>query len=655
MSPRATIMLALLGIAAPQRGALAQSGAAPARIESFEAAAAGPLRDHRGPVGTWRAAAGHAEITDRFAHEGQRCLHIHGGEDRRVELDVDAERATQVTMHAERWTKRAPFRFRVEAEYQGSWRELYDGDHVEVGARFRSEVAFTVPAGTRRLRLRCWSPLESGLLLDVVRAAPAEPMRVIASRRAHYTAPMLAGRPSVADRIRIDVRGDLEPLSVSSCEVVIPADSVPHIAAVRALGQEQPAAERVTIRGEYALKSGANDIDLEVVWREDTPWSSCRQVHFRALSLDDGAVLNPPAIAAPPARLGVVVRGANDDGVHTARIPGLATTNRGTLIAVYDNRYRGAGDLPGDVDVGMSRSTDGGRTWSPMRVVIDMGDDPKWRHDGVGDPAVLVDAATGRIWVAAVWSHGDRGWHGSGPGVAPEETGQLMLTHSDDDGLTWAAAQNITAQVKDPSWRFMLQGPGRGITMKDGTLVFAAQFRSAPDGPHQGKPFSTVLWSKDHGESWHIGSGVKVDTTEAQVVELDDGVLMINCRDNRGGARSVYTTRDLGATWEPHPTTRSALVEPVCMASLLRVDHDALGTMLLFSNPATAAGRFDMTLKVSRDEGMTWPTSMWTLYDQRRGFGYSCLTQIDAEHVGVLYEGARELYFLRFAIRDLVR
>ena len=62
-----------------------------------------------------------------------------------------------------------------------------------------------------------------------------------------------------------------------------------------------------------------------------------------------------------------------------------------------------------------------------------------------------------------------------------------------------------------------------------------------------------------------------------------------------------------------------------------------------------------MTLKVSRDEGMTWPSSMWTLYDQRRGFGYSCLTQIDAEHVGVLYEGERELYFVRFALRDLVR
>ena len=91
------------------------------------------------------------------------------------------------------------------------------------------------------------------------------------------------------------------------------------------------------------------------------------------------------------------------------------------------------------------------------------------------------------------------------------------------------------------------------------------------------------------------------------------------------------------------------------MASLLRVDHEALGRLLLFSNPATAAGRFDMTLKVSRDDGASWPASTWTLYDQRQGFGYSCLTRIDEDHVGVLYEGARELYFVRFALADLVR
>ena len=137
--------------------------------------------------------------------------------------------------------------------------------------------------------------------------------------------------------------------------------------------------------------------------------------------------------------------------------------------------------------------------------------------------------------------------------MTPEETGQLMLVSSDDDGRTWSDPVNITKQVKDPKWRFVLQGPGKGITLRDGTLVFPAQFRGENEEPVSGKPFSTLIYSKDRGQTWQIGTGVKIETTEAQLVELGDGSIMINCRDNRGGSRSVYTTRDLGKTWQEHP------------------------------------------------------------------------------------------------------
>ena len=91
------------------------------------------------------------------------------------------------------------------------------------------------------------------------------------------------------------------------------------------------------------------------------------------------------------------------------------------------------------------------------------------------------------------------------------------------------------------------------------------------------------------------------------------------------------------------------------MASLIRLEHEELGPLLVFSNPATRSGRHHMTLKVSRDEGATWPAAGHTLYDGRAGFGYSCLTRVDEDHVGVLYEGNRELYFVRFEIEELVR
>lgn len=355
-----------------------------------------------------------------------------------------------------------------------------------------------------------------------------------------------------------------------------------------------------------------------------------------------------PAVTSPEGsqRIGYAVRLPGDDKSKSYRIPGLARSKAGSLIAVYDIRYDHAGDLPANIDVGVSRSTDRGQSWEPMRVAIDMGDDPKFNRDGVGDPAVLVDPKSGRIFIAALWSHGNRAWNGSGPGMTPEETGQLVLVHSDDDGKSWSKPVNLTPQVKDPAWRLLLNGPGAGIALKNGTLVFPAQYRAADGEPHQGKPYSTLIASQDGGETWSIGSGVKIDTTEAQVAELADGSIMINCRDNRGGSRTIAVTKDLGKTWELHPTDRKSLREPVCMASLLGWGD---GT-LWFSNPDTTSGRSMMTLKQSPDDGMTWPQESARLYDSRGGFGYSCLAPVDEKHIGVIYEGQGEMYFLRLPV-----
>ncbi|QJE94923.1 sialidase family protein [Luteolibacter luteus] len=362
---------------------------------------------------------------------------------------------------------------------------------------------------------------------------------------------------------------------------------------------------------------------------------------FRA---EVGGTALVPSVPSPEGsqRIGQAIRLPGDDGSKSFRIPGLAWTTKTNLIAAYDVRYNHAGDLPANIDVGISRSRDGGQNWDPMRIAIDMGNDPKHGHDGVGDPAILVDPTNGRIWIAALWSHGNRGWNGSGPGMTPEETGQLVLVHSDDEGESWSKPVNITAQMKNPEWRLFFNGPGAGIAMKDGTLVFAAQYRAT-----DGKPWSTLIASKDHGETWQVGSGVKSDTTEAQVVELADGSIMINARDNRGGARTVAVTRDLGKNWELHVTDRKAMRDPVCMGSLL-----AWRDSLWFSNPNATDGRHSMTLKRSTDQGMSWPEKDQLLYDSRSGFGYSCLAPAGDGMLGVIYEGRSALYFLRFPVDE---
>jgi len=408
------------------------------------------------------------------------------------------------------------------------------------------------------------------------------------------------------------------------------------------------ASEHVSLTTKLTLSPGEHWFWISPILKDDA--SIDGRIDASLFRVKIGGKVIEPAVPSPEGaqRIGYAVRLPGDDASKSYRIPGLARTKPGSLLAVYDIRHDHAGDLPANIDVGVSRSTDGGQSWEPMRVAIDMGDDPKHGHDGVGDPAILVDPKTGRIFIAALWSHGNRAWHGSGPGVKPEETGQLVIVHSDDDGKTWSKPVNITAQVKDPAWRLLLDGPGAGIALKDGTLVFAAQYRAGDGEPHQGKPYSTLIASKDGGETWAIGSGVKIDTTEAQVAGLADGSIMINCRDNRGGSRTIAVTKDLGKTWELHPTDRKALRDPVCMGSLLAWPA---GT-LWFSNPDSTSGRNRMTVKRSTDDGMTWPEKDHRLYDVRGGFGYSCLAPVDGEHLGVIYEGQGEMYFLRFPVAE---
>lgn len=321
-----------------------------------------------------------------------------------------------------------------------------------------------------------------------------------------------------------------------------------------------------------------------------------------------------------------------DEGVHTYRIPALVQANDGSIVVFAEARQNGGGDT-GDINLVSRRSTDGGKTWSDIITVWDDGENV------CGNPCPVVDRETGRIILLSTWNNGkdpERDIHAR----TSVDTRRVFVMYSDDNGLTWSDAREITGQAKLPEWTWYATGPCHAIQLCK--------------GPHKGRivvpcnhgvfgngTVSHVIYSDDKGDTWHIGGDPGLGN-ESTVTELKNGDIMLNMRGPRdkdrvekGAARLVAISHDSGITFDT-PYSEKGLIEPVCNASIINYTRKGrLTGTLLFSNPDDMTKRRKMTVKQSDDSGKSW-RAVYTLSELPAA--YSDLLVLDNGDVAVFYE-----------------
>nr|WP_258142149.1 MULTISPECIES: exo-alpha-sialidase [unclassified Arthrobacter] len=384
-----------------------------------------------------------------------------------------------------------------------------------------------------------------------------------------------------------------------------------------------------------------------------------------ALSLGLLAGLGLPATAAPippnnPAAAPGTFTEANIGADRTAanffyRIPALTYLGNNVVLSAWDGRPDSAADAPNPNSIVQRRSTDGGQTWGPVTVIAagHVGDasGPKF---GYSDPSYIYDAEVGKVFAFFVYSK-DQGFGGSqfGNSDADRTVISSAVIESSDGGVTWSQPRLITNVTKPGTSktspvagdvRSNFASSGEGIQLKygqyKGRLIqqYAGDIRQA-DGTNKIQAYS--VYSDDHGATWHKGANVGDRMDENKTVELSDGRVLLNSRDNANqGYRKVAVSTDGGATYGP-VTQDTELPDPANNGAIARMFPNAAqgsadAKKLIFTNANSKTGRENVSARVSCDDGATWP-GVRTI---RSGFSaYSTVTRLEDGKFGVLYEG----------------
>lgn len=341
----------------------------------------------------------------------------------------------------------------------------------------------------------------------------------------------------------------------------------------------------------------------------------------------------------------VLFAGSYADGYPAVRIPALAATTQGTVLAFCEGRQDG--DL-GNVNLILKRSTNGGNTWSSAQLVRDDG------ANTIGNPCPIVDRTTGDILLLNNRNDANATDDSIIQGTYKREVWITRSTKA-SDGVVWSTPTQITGSVNPPNTAWQSVGPGNGIQLNAGPhagrLVVPCT-RTEIGVPYNapGAWLGYAAYSDDHGDTWHYGADI-VDADENSMVELTDGQVMMVARRPNGVSDQHYRvarSNNQGASWSA-TAGQPELPTSGCQGSVLRyttaADHGR--DRLLFVGPASTADRSHLTAYLSYDEGQTWSVSK----ELTSGYGgYSSLAVLPDMSIACLYEsnGTSTITLARF-------
>lgn len=315
-----------------------------------------------------------------------------------------------------------------------------------------------------------------------------------------------------------------------------------------------------------------------------------------------------------------------DDPAYTIyHIPGVVVTAKGTVLAWCEARKRPAGVSDwDDIRILLRRSHDDGKSWSAPQSIANV-EGPKRKNPFAlriknVDPAdvtynnpVLIADRDGTVHMLFCL-----------------EYERCFYQRSEDDGLSWSKPVEITAAFdafkKDYAWKVLATGPNHSIQLRTGRLVVPVWLSTGEGGNAHRPSVTATIYSDDQGQAWEAGdiavpcTDEWINPNETVAIELGDGRVMLNVRNESKAHRRLVVTSPDGATNWSTPEFDDALLEPICMGGIVRYSHGGQ-SLILFSNPhnldkAQAKAepgknrdRKNVSVKLSRDEGQTWPVN----------------------------------------------